>query len=108
MKESLLLNAATATSNVTSIPYQLNDSKDYSIHVNFSSTGLNGSLVLEASNTNATNDYIPITESTQAVASGAKHMWNVYEAQYKFVRMAWTRTSGTGTITAYFVEKEKV
>jgi hypothetical protein len=102
-----LAEGATATSNYTSIVYQLNGLRECSIHVKFSSAGLNGTLALQASNdptaftAPSTADWVEVVDSSQAVASGASHVWNITAAMYKFIRFTWVRVSGTGTLTAW-------
>lgn len=104
MKIDQLLSAADAAVNQTSVGVQLGDQKEYSVHVVFSSGTLNGTLTLEASNTDA--NYVTISGTSQAIASGAAHMYNVSGASYKFYRLKWVATSGTGTVTATAVLKE--
>jgi hypothetical protein len=104
MKEVELYSSADASSDIASISYLLGDLREYSVHVEFSSATLNGQLSLEASNDNA--DWVGIPESIQAVSSGASHLWTVMGAGYKYVRVYWDRSSGTGTITAKLVLKE--
>lgn len=76
-----------------------------------------GTLSLEASN-NAFADttsnseradavWVPVASSDIALDGGNDSvMWNVSYANYEAVRIVWTRTSGTGSISAYFLAKE--
>jgi hypothetical protein len=104
MKEFELASSLSASSSANTNGYPIGDLREYSIHVIFSSGTLNGSLSLQTSNDNS--DWVEIPESVQAVVSGASHLWTVRGAGYKHVRAAWTRTSGTGTLTAKMVVKE--
>lgn len=104
MKEAQLISSHDASSSFTSVAYSLGDLREYSIEVSFSSATLNGSLALEASNTKT--NWVQITESVQTVTSGASHLWTVMGAGYAHVRVAWTRTSGTGTASANLILKE--
>lgn len=106
MQDIQLMSAANAGANATSVPSTLGDLKDFSIHIDFSSGTLNGTLTLECSNDGS--DWVTVSGSTQSVASGASHMWNISNACYRYVRVAWAWTSGTGTLTARMVIKENV
>jgi len=104
MKEDQLFSAADAAVNQTSVGVNIGDQKEYSVQVDFSSGTLNGTLTLEASNTNV--NYVTISGTSQAIASGASHVYNVSGASYKYYRVKWTATSGTGTMTAVAILKE--
>lgn len=104
MKEVELFSAADAGVSRDSVPFVIGDFREYSIQMKFSSATLNGTLSLEASNDEV--EFVPLEESVQAVVSGTKHLWNVWGASYKCVRISWLRSSGTGTMTASFLLKE--
>lgn len=104
MKSIALLSAADASSTVTSTPVDLGDMVNYSCQVVFSSGTLNGTLKLTASNDNV--NYTDVTGSSQVIASGASHVWNVVNATYRYSKVVWTPSSGTGTISATALIKE--
>jgi diaminopimelate epimerase len=106
MKLFDLISAANAASTVTSAPLDLGDQKNLSIHVKFSSATLVGTLKLQASNDNT--DWVDITGSSQSVAAGESHIWNIVDATYRNLRVVWTNSAGTGTLTAAAVIKEHV
>lgn len=106
MKTIELISAANAASNITSVPLELGDLTTFSIHCDFSSATLGGSLDLEASN--ISGDFVSISGASQVIASGASHVFNVVNAAYKSVRVTWVQTGGTGTLTAVAVIKENV
>jgi hypothetical protein len=106
MKTYQLISAANAAVNQTSVPIRLADLTTYSVQVTFSSGTLNGTLALEVSN-DATN-YSALAGSSQAVSSGVSHLWTVNNAGYDYVRVTWTATSGTGTLSATAFLKEFV
>lgn len=111
MKEILLANAVNAGSDKQSGTMILDDLTNYSIHVNFSGSDLAGTLKLQAITTTAefaNSDWVDITGSSQAVTSAASNIWNVTGAGYKYVRAAWTYTSGTGNWTVTAAIKEAV
>lgn len=99
MKVFELVSAANAASTVTSIGVDKGDVDGYAVEVSFSSGTLNGTLTLEASISG--NVYATISGSSQSVTSGAQHVYNVTDAKYKYFRLKWVPSSGTGTITAY-------
>ena len=106
MKEIQLVSAASAAVNITSVPATLGDLGQFSIHVKFSSGTLNGTLTLDCSNDGT--DWVTVTGSSQSIAAGASHVWNISNANYKYVRVAYAATSGTGTMTATMTLKENV
>lgn len=104
MKIVELVSAANAASDITSVAMDLGDLKDCSIQCKFSSATLNGTLYLQASNDNS--EFSNISGASQAVVSGASHMFNVSAAGYRYLRVFWDATSGTGTMTANALIKE--
>lgn len=62
-----------------------------------------GALTLESSNDNST--WTTITDSDVAVSGASNAMWNVTNAGYKYVRLHYARTSGTGALTATYFGK---
>jgi hypothetical protein len=98
MLTAQLISAADASVNKTSSPYDKGDLTSFSVQFTFSSATLNGTASLECSNNN--NDWIQVTGSSVAVASGAVTMINVINGAYRWVRAVWTASSGTGTVTA--------
>lgn len=103
---NLIYPATSAAVNVTSVPMDLGDLQTYSIAVDFTGSDLAGTLTLESSNDNS--DFVTVASSSQAVTSAASHIWNVTGAGYRYVRVKWTASSGTGNITAKLVAKENV
>lgn len=97
---------STAVATLASSAFDLGDLTCYSIEVVFSggATDLVGTLTLEASNDNTT--FTTVTGSSQAITASAAHMWNVVGAGYRWVRVRWTFTSGTGNMQAYLSVKE--
>lgn len=105
MKEYLLVNAADASADVTSVPIDLGDMHNYGITVLFSDASLGGTLTLQAG-PDYTN-WITIPNSSQTVTAGANHVWNVSNAGgYRYVRAFWDAGAGTGTLTMKAIVKE--
>lgn len=105
MKTGQLISAADATVNPTvSVELEIGDLTTYSIQVTFSGATLGGALTLESSDDNVT--YITVLNSSVTVVAAAPNMYNVSGAGYRFVRVRWVPTGGTGTITALGIIKE--
>jgi len=105
MKSADLYPPATdGAADSVSAAYDLGDLQTYSIDINFSGSDLIGTLTLQARNSD-TSDYVTVTNSSQAVTAGASHVWNVAGAAYRYVRVNWVWTSGSGTISAKFIAK---
>lgn len=108
MKLATLIPTQSAASDITSAAMELGDIDTFSIAVDFTGADVAGSLSLQGSNTSATAGFITVANSTQAVTASADHMWSVQGAGYRWVRVFWDYTSGTGNISANFVGKENL
>ena len=106
MKEILLIDAVDASVAYSSVEMDLGDLEAYSVQVSFSDASLAGTLKLQSSNDATT--WIDVDGSDQSVTVGTAHMWNVNDASYRFVRVDWVRSAGTGTLTAKAAIKERV
>lgn len=108
MRDVQLIQSVTAASDVTSVAYDLGDLSTFSIAVDFSGGGgdLAGTLTLQASNDGT--DFVTVVNSSQAITSSASHMWNVVGAGYRYIRVFWDATSGTGNIVARLIAKDTV
>jgi hypothetical protein len=77
--------------------------------------GLAGTLKLQASNNPFTDNvnmtpaadavWVDVTGSSIAVSGAGSQFWNVADANYSAYRIVWTRTAGSGTLTAYHLIK---
>ena len=105
MKEIELVSAQDASSDITSVPLDLGDLTQFSMHADFSTGTLGGTIALEGSNDNS--DWVGISGASQVIASGASHLFNVVNAAYRYVRLTWTHTGGTGNLTVKAVIKEQ-
>lgn len=104
MKTANLIKTTTATGTLTSPAFDLGDITTYSVYVAFTGSDVVGALTLEASDNNVS--YITVASSSQAVATSNDHVWSVTGAGYRWVRVKYVHTSGTGNITADLVAKE--
>jgi hypothetical protein len=95
MRQIELISAANAAATVTSVPAEIGDLTNYSIELSFGTLpAVNGVAKLQASNNTTT--WIDIPSSSQTIALGAAHMWNVTAAGYKWVRVVFTPTKDVG------------
>lgn len=62
-----------------------------------------GSISLSASNDNIT--FTTIAGTTTAISAASNIMWNVENAGYKYVRVEYVKTSGTGALTCKYFGK---
>jgi hypothetical protein len=106
MKLATLIPTQSAAVDITSAAIELGDIQSFSVSVDFTGSNIVGTLTLECSNESATAGFTTVASSSQAVTSSADHMWSVSGAGYRWVRVFWDYTSGTGNITAKFVGKE--
>lgn len=101
-----LLSTQSGAASVTTPGFFLNNIRAYGITVEFSGADLAGTLKLQGS-AKGTN-WFDITGSSQSVTLATGHMWDVTACGYKWVRVVWTYSSGTGNITIDLDLKENV
>jgi hypothetical protein len=53
----------------------------------------------EAQQYSGVSNWTDISSSSQAVTTSGNVIWNIADPGYQWVRVAWTATSGTGTVT---------
>ena len=108
MKDIQLIQSTSAAVDVTSVAFDLGDLSTFSISVDFSGGAgdLVGTLTLQASNDGS--DFVTVVNSSQAITSSASHFWNVTGAGYRYIRVFWDATSGTGNITSRLIAKDTV
>lgn len=106
MKTIVLLYPRSAASDVTTPGFDLNDLLRYAIAVNFTGADVAGSLKLQASVDGAA--WFDVTGSTQAVTLSQGHIWDVTVCGYRWVRVDWDYSSGTGNISMDLHVKENV
>lgn len=85
---------ATCTANV-------DFATGFSWHVMIAGSSPSGVLYLQASNDNSTWENI----TSVTISADATQLWNVSDAQYRFTRVFWDRTSGGLTFVAYHNNK---
>lgn len=104
MKIGQMLNADAGASQV-STELELGDLTALAIQVDFTGNP-DGTLSMECSVTNVA--YAPITSSSTAITAGSPNpvVYDIPAGGYRFVRVRWVRTGGSGTITANFDLKE--
>ncbi len=113
MKIYVLVNQAPQASFTHSAPLQLLDANNFSMQVTFSGgTGNDaGTFFLEVSDTgnpDVAAEWAPLEDSPTAVTAATGVFYNISRAEYRYVRLAWTPTLGTGNITCVANVKEIV
>jgi len=101
-----LVDGATAATFTVSPAIDLGDLKPYSIEVLVSGADVAGTFTLEGSNTKKV--WVTVKDSSQAITVSEDVMYDVASSGYRYVRLAFAYTSGTGTITATSVVKENL
>lgn len=100
----------------TSIGLDINQLTSYAVQAVFTGAPV-GTLTLEISSDDVlvvpgTNPAANVTHwttytgSSQAVAAAGSFMWNVFPAGYRWMRMVYTKTSGTGSLSSTFNGKD--
>lgn len=110
--DDLNIDGTAMASSITSDPIFLGHIVNYSVQIFFSGAPV-GSFKLQLSNDKgyeASSDednrdhgithWTDITSSNQAILAAGDHSYNVVNAGYRWVRLVWTPTSGSGTINS--------
>jgi hypothetical protein len=99
------------SSSFTSTPVLLAHIVNYSIQLVFDGT-LDGIFSLQVSNDEGqisqapaidyqgVNNWTDVTGSSQIIAEGGDHTWEVSNSGTRWVRFVWTTTGSTGTLTS--------
>jgi len=106
MKDMELIPVQTGAADLVSNHYDLNDIKAFSAAVTFTGTDLEGTLKLEASLDLAT--WFDVPNSTEAVTASTSVIWSVDPCTYRYIRVNWDYTSGTGNISARLFLKDPI
>lgn len=98
----------TAAADAMSVPVQIDDLTAYSVQITFSGGAgdLAGVLTVEASNDAVT--FVTVAGSAQTVVASTNHVYNVSDASYRWFRIVWDYTSGTGNMVMKAVIKQPV
>ena len=103
MKE--LTYGATSATTSTSYIFELGNYLYFSCHIDFSGSTLAGNLDIHASNDNS--DWVD-TSNQKAVTSAASKLYSLGPVSYKYVKVVWTQSGGTGNWTIYTVLKDSL
>jgi hypothetical protein len=95
-----LIPLQNANANATSVYFDLGEKIDYAIQVVFTGVNVSGILTVEVS-VDPAKGFVTVENSSQTVNASAGHVWNVVGAGYRYVRVRWVYSSGTGNISAY-------
>lgn len=104
IKNTRVLTSQSLTSTFQSAAIDLSSLTGYSIQLIFSS-GATGTLLVTASNDGTNFDSTsPILSVALAGTAGNRQQNNQF-AHYKYIRIEYTASSGTGTLNAYVCGK---
>lgn len=104
--------AMTGTTTIVSDPVPLEQIYGFAVQAIYTGTPV-GTFSLQASSDapartpqtsnggpDTVTNWATIVGSTQAISGAGNFMWNVSGGFYRYVRLVYTNTSGTGTLTA--------
>ncbi len=104
MIEITNISTQSAATSVTTPPVDLGDLTRYAVEITFSGSDVVGTLTLEASNFKTL--WNTITGSSRSVTASTSHIYDGVNSSYRYFRLVWTYTSGTGNIGAKSFIKE--
>ena len=92
-----------STATITSDGYDVSQASGFSISIAVTGSPV-GVFKLQGSNSDTgTTTYDDISGATYSTTTAVNFSWNVSDVFYSFVRLIWTKTSGTGTITDFYI-----
>jgi hypothetical protein len=106
VKNATLFATASAAASAQSGVYDLCDLYRFAIQVVFTGANVAGTIKLQASLDNST--WVDVPDSSQTITASEDHIWDVTSAGYRYVRVDWTYTSGTGNMTITIHVKDPV
>lgn len=98
--QEITLRSGSAGTDTVSAPVLLNGVNGFSIQAVFTGSDVAGTIKLECSN-DGTN-WVTVTNSSQSITNSAGYIWDVPSVEYKYVRVNWDYTSGTGNLTVTY------
>lgn len=115
MKTAVRQDTVTFSTSYTGAAMGTENMEGYSICIAWTGTAPTGVLKLQACNNPFTNNvglqedpnavWVDITGSSYNVTTSGNYFYNVSDVYYRAFRLVYTRTSGTGTGTAYIFAK---
>ena len=96
------INSQAMTGNITSSVIDISEVRGYAVHFIWTGTPT-GDVVVEGSNDGS--NFSQISTAATGGAAG-QSLSNQADANYKYVRVKYTFTSGTGTLNAYVSGKQ--
>jgi hypothetical protein len=92
----LSLDSVSMSQNQSSLIHDLGEVSGFAVHSIFTGTPV-GTLIVEASNDTDTNNFVAI--DSYAITEDGKRLLNIEKSHYKYVRVRYEFTSGSGTLT---------
>jgi len=109
MIEILLINDQDASQNIVSNAVDLGEWRDFSFQGMFSGGGsdLDGAFLLSGSNVNVDAYFVDIPPSVTPIENSEGGLFPVSNGNYRYVKVKWTHTAGTGNLTVHFLLKQQ-
>lgn len=92
--------------NITSVPVNIQEASGFCIQASYTGSPV-GSIEVQASNDPINIGYTTIPTSVTAITGAGSYMLNVDIANFAYVQLVYTFTSGTGTMAASCSAKRK-
>jgi hypothetical protein len=106
LKIITLIPATSAAVDMQSAAFDMGDLVSGSVEVDFTGSDVVGTLTLECRNTELAA-WKTVASSSQPITASGDHIWIITgSAGYRYLRVAWDWTSGTGNISSTLLAKE--
>lgn len=93
----LIVTDTAMTSNITSPSLDMSKVEAVVFFASWTGSPV-GTIKLQVSLTENTNDFVDLLDSQQTVNGAGKFMWNVTETNFDQIRLVYTFSSGSGTL----------
>ena len=100
-----IITSGNMASNVTSSGIDILKMEQCSIQAVWSGSSPTGAFKIQASNdivssAASVSTWSDLSDSSYSITADGDFMWALSPASYRFIRLVYTRTSGTGTLNA--------
>jgi len=103
MIEKELIPSTDASSNITA-DFDLGDTRHFSVQAIFTGSDVAGTFKIQASNYKNSN-FEDVSGASVSVTSSDDLLLNLTDQNYRYLRLSWTYSSGTGNIKAKILGK---
>jgi len=93
------IDAVSTAASITGDSFSIQDSDNVGLDLRWTGTTA-GTIAVQVSNDNSTFTALTLSAVPTPAGSADNYLVNINQAPFQYMRIVFTRTSGTGTLTA--------